>query len=179
MPRSIKRTADGSASPDFSPWARVNSGMEDYSIGFSTRVHSGVTGTYTVQVTLGNPEEFFKATYSRTTTTLTITYVDHGLNAGDGVNIQGTDWDNVDGQTLEVATVPDADTFTVTVANSGATAGSLRLALLPIDDLASFTAVSGNQTGSTTGAIQMIRLAKNGGSLDGKVTLQVTQSYGS
>lgn len=179
MPRSIKRTVDSAGTFDYSPWARVNSGLEDYNIGFTTRPHSGTTGTYSIQETLGNPEETVKARFSRTTTTLTITLADHGLAALDGVLLQGTPWDATGGFSLEVATVTDANIFTVTVLNIGPASGGLNISTLPINDFSSFSAVSGIQTGRTQGAVQMIRLATGAGSLSGKVTIHVTQSYGS
>lgn len=178
MPRSYKRTADSTANAGNSPWARFSNvtGTED--TGFNTSVHSGATGTYSIQVTQGNPEEFVKAKYSRTTTTLTVTDVDHGLKAGDAANLQGTPWDVGGGHSLILATVADANTFTITVANTGGTAGSLLYAALPVDDLGSFSGVSGAQQGIIDGGVQMARIAKGGGTLSGKVTVRFSpRSY--
>ena len=60
-------------------------------------------------------------TYARATTTATVTAVGHGLSVGSSVFL---DWDLADGFYV-VATVADANTFTVTVANSGAASGSV------------------------------------------------------
>jgi hypothetical protein len=60
-------------------------------------------------------------TYARATTTATVTAVNHQLEVGDTVFL---DWDLTDDFYI-VATVADANTFTVTVANSGAASGSV------------------------------------------------------
>jgi hypothetical protein len=60
-------------------------------------------------------------TYARSTTTATVTAVNHQLEVGDTVFL---DWDLTDDFYI-VATVADANTFTVTVANTGAASGSV------------------------------------------------------
>ena len=60
-------------------------------------------------------------TYARSTTTATITAVNHGLAVGDWAYL---DWDLTDNP-YQVQTVADANTFTVTVANSGGTSGAV------------------------------------------------------
>lgn len=60
-------------------------------------------------------------TYARATTTATVTAVNHQLEVGDSVFL---DWDLTDDFYI-VATVADANTFTVTVANSGNTSGNV------------------------------------------------------
>jgi hypothetical protein len=59
-------------------------------------------------------------TYARTTTTATITAANHGLSTGQWAYL---DWDLTD-DPYQV-TVVDANTFTVTVPNSGATSGNV------------------------------------------------------
>jgi hypothetical protein len=60
-------------------------------------------------------------TYARATTTATITATAHGLKAGDWVYL---DWDLTDNP-YQVQTVANANTFTVTVADSDAASGSV------------------------------------------------------
>ena len=59
-------------------------------------------------------------TYVRSTTTATITSANHGLKTGDWVYL---DWNLLDNPYQ--ITVTDANTFTVTVANSGGSSGSV------------------------------------------------------
>jgi hypothetical protein len=60
-------------------------------------------------------------TYARATTTATITAANHGLSVGDWAYL---DWDLTDNP-YQVQTVADANTFTVTVTNTGATSGNV------------------------------------------------------
>ena len=174
--RSVKRTADSAATPTFSSWVRLSHYSYDYNVGFICSPHTGTTGTYSVQVSESNPEDFEKAQFTRVTTTLTInTLSAHGLSTGDGVNLRGsTSWDT-SGQSLQV-TVSDADTFTVTVADTGAASGVLEYAPIVITDLTNYSAVSGRQQGTIVGATQLVRIAKVSGTLSGKVTIEVTQA---
>ena len=61
-------------------------------------------------------------TYTRTTTTATITSANHGLTTGQWVYL---DWDLADNPYQ--VTVTGDNTFTVTVANSGAASGSVTI----------------------------------------------------
>lgn len=60
-------------------------------------------------------------TYARVTTVATITAVNHQLDVGDRVYL---DWDLTDGS-YTVQTVANANTFTVTVADSGGASGNV------------------------------------------------------
>jgi hypothetical protein len=60
-------------------------------------------------------------TYTRSTITATITAVNHELDVGDRVYL---DWDLAD-KSYTVLTVANANTFTVAVADSGASSGSV------------------------------------------------------
>ena len=77
---------------------------------------SGAT-EYTVLV----DDNSVSGTYARATTTATITAINHGLKAGDWVYL---DWDLADNP-YQVQTAANANTFTVTVANSGAASGNV------------------------------------------------------
>ena len=61
-------------------------------------------------------------TYARSTTTATITSAAHGLSTGNWVYL---DWDLADNPYQ--VTLTGADTFTVTVANTGAASGSVTI----------------------------------------------------
>ena len=84
---------------------------------------------YQVQTTAG--EEFYlqsydvdqksSLTWSRSTTTLTVTSTSHGLTTGDRIILRGT---NVSTAQSLTVTVTDANTFTVTVGNTGTSSGS-------------------------------------------------------
>jgi hypothetical protein len=84
---------------------------------------------YQVQTTSG--EEFYlhsydvnqksALTWSRSTTTLTVTSTSHGLTTGDRIILRDT---NVATAQSLTVTVTDVNTFTVTVANTGTSSGA-------------------------------------------------------
>lgn len=90
---------------------------------FRTRVKAFFFGAATSAAgTVGLYDTFSIAgTYARVTTTATVTAVNHQLQVGDSVFL---DWDLTD-DFYQVVTVANANTFTVTVANSGAASGSV------------------------------------------------------
>ena len=90
---------------------------------FRTRVKAFFFGAATTNpATVGMYDTFSIAgTYARVTTTATVTAVNHQLEVGDSVFL---DWDLTD-DFYQVVTVADANTFTVTVANSGAASGNV------------------------------------------------------
>lgn len=74
---------------------------------------------------------YVDGTYTRSTTTATITAANHGLSTGQWAYL---DWDLTDNPYQ--VTVVDANTFTVTVPNSGATSGNVTVwnrVLLQVD----------------------------------------------
>lgn len=99
----------------------IHASVSGLSVGYRTRLKGAVifplvTATrYSVFV----DDISVTGTYSRTTTTATITATNHGLSTGQWAYL---DWDLTD-DPYQV-TVVDANTFTVTVANSGGTSGA-------------------------------------------------------
>lgn len=65
-------------------------------------------------------------TYSQTTTTVTVTKSTHGYSVSDEVYLDFTSGDGVDGF-YTIATVPDANTFTVTSTTSQTTSGNVNI----------------------------------------------------
>jgi len=105
----------------FSPWIPLNWRSSSFGIGLGVKLSSGASLTCAVQHTfdeLQPPVKDFSG--SRTTTVATITRVNHGLSVGDSAIIQNAAAPF--SGAFAVASVVDADNFTYTVANSGATA---------------------------------------------------------
>lgn len=108
-------------------------------------------------------------TYIRATTTATITAIDHGLKVGDWTYL---DWDLTDNP-YQVQTAANANTFTVTVANSGAASGSVTVwndVLLQLD--------ASNQTGYSVPIPGEGVLAHNGIRLFLGANTHITVFYG-
>ena len=100
----------------------THAATSDLMVGYRTRLKgavvfpfSGATG-YSAFVN----DVSMSGTYARSTTTATITVTNHGLRSGQWAYL---DWDLADNPYQ--VTVTDADTFTVTVANSGGTSGNV------------------------------------------------------
>lgn len=174
-------TANSAGTYLYSPWIRLSHYSYDYNVGFMAEPQQGTTGNYTIQATMANPEDFRIAQFSRVTTTLTVTCINndfHGLVANDAVNLRGTPWDGTNGNSLTVASATNTTVFTITVANSGPTSGTLYYAPLPVQALTSYSGVTGKQQGTIVGGTEMVRvIADTGGSaLSGKVNLRVVQA---
>jgi len=92
-------------------------------IPFRTRIKAFFFGAATTSAgTVGMYDTASIAgTYARATTTATVTAVNHQLEVGDSVFL---DWDLTD-DFYTVATVTNANTFTVTVADTGGTSGNV------------------------------------------------------
>lgn len=93
-------------------------------VGYRTRLKGAVifpfTGATGYSAFVDNTS--ITGTYARSTTTATITSTNHGLSTGQWVYL---DWDLTDNPYQ--VTVTDANTFTVTVANSGAASGNVTI----------------------------------------------------
>ena len=93
-------------------------------VGYRTRLKGAVifpfTGATGYSAFVDNIS--IAGTYARSTTTATITSANHGLSTGQWVYL---DWDLTDNPYQ--VTVTGTDTFTVTVANSGATSGNVTI----------------------------------------------------
>jgi hypothetical protein len=98
-------------------------GVSGLMIGYRTRLKGAIvfpfTGATGYTVLVDNVS--ITGTYARTTTTATITAANHGLIAGDWVYL---DWNLADNP-YQVQTVTNANTFTVTVTDTGGSSGAV------------------------------------------------------
>jgi len=114
-PQSVSLSAAG-----FSPWLNINRMPQgNFGVAFAGEISSGASLTWGVQHTYDQLyEPTIEWSASRTTTTGTITRTAHSLSVGDWVQMDAAAPFN---QAYSVASVVDANTFTITVANSGVT----------------------------------------------------------
>ena len=91
-------------------------------VGYRTRLKGAVVFPFSAATGYSTfvDNTSVSGTYARSTTTATITAVNHGLSTGQWAYL---DWDLADNPYQ--VTVTNADTFTVTVANSGGTSGNV------------------------------------------------------
>lgn len=106
----------------FSPWIPVNRMIPqgEFAIGLGVKLTSGASLTYSVQHTMDDLHVITQSfSISRSTTTATVTQTDHRLSVGDWILVEngGAPFDGE----FAVAAITNANVYTYTVANSGAT----------------------------------------------------------
>ena len=145
----------------FSPWLNINRMPQgNFGVALGVRLSSGASLTYSVQHTMDQlyePTREWSA--ARTTTTGTITRVNHGLSVGDWVQMDAAAPFNT---AYSVASVVDADNFTVTVANSGITAvakGASNLWIARVSETSGMSAQTASKDGNYTFPPTACRLA--------------------
>ena len=82
----------------------------------SATTNPGIVGMY--------DNTSISGTYTRSTTTATVTAANHGLIVGEYAYIDWSGGTNPTDNFYQVVTVPSADTFTVTVVNTGDASGN-------------------------------------------------------
>lgn len=108
---------------EFSDWISINRMTTSFTVGLAVEFSDDGNLTVDVQQTFDDPYERTMCQFARVGTSLTVNKPDHGLVADDWAKIEGSPGGIWDAQ-YAVASVTDADNFVVTVANSGAAAGS-------------------------------------------------------
>jgi hypothetical protein len=100
----------------------IHAAVSGLMVGYRTRLKGAVVFPFTgaTGYTAFVDNVSISGTYARTTTTATITAANHGLSTGQWAYL---DWDLADNPYQ--VTVINANTFTVTVANSGAASGNV------------------------------------------------------
>ena len=146
-----RKTVAAAAIGDWIPVNRRSWG----NIGFTVNPQPSAAGTYDVEFTESELQRGTKKVpISRSTTVLTVSLVNHGLAVGDDAVItESNDYDGV----LVVASVVNADSFTVTVAASGSYT-SATVAPVVADVATGFLAASGKNSGLIDASIVAIRL---------------------
>ena len=173
--RPVPVVADSAGDFPYSKWVVLSTYSLQGGVSWNVSFEYGATGAVYVQASSSNPEEFRKARFTRSGTTLTIICEnEHGLAPGDGLNIRGTKWDNSSGYSLQV-TVTSLTELTVAVDNSGPTSGAVEYASIKIDipTAAYQTTLQGSGSGGMITTAQMVRITgqdSGSGPLSGKVS---------
>lgn len=148
----VKSVVAAAAVGDWIPLNRRSFGT----VGFTVSPDTGAGGTYAVNFTESPIQTGIKKTpYTRSTTTLTVNLVAHGLATTDDAVIM--DHPNLNG-VYRVASVVDADNITITVADSGPAAGTLTIAPVIVDTVTDFVTASGKTSGNIFASTVAIRL---------------------
>jgi hypothetical protein len=120
-PVTVRLSAAGT-----SEWVVVDRYVQGFVVGLGVKLSSNGNLTYSVEHTFDNILQDFKPAtpITRVTTTATVTVVNHGLSVGDFVRVLNGGVAPFDGR-FAVATVPDQNTFTYTVVDTGAAFASI------------------------------------------------------
>ena len=146
-PQRVSLSAAG-----FSPWLNINRMPQgNFGVALGVKLSSGASLTCSVQHTsdpLWDPTKEWSA--SRTTTTGTITRTNHGLSVGDWVQMDAAaPFDAA----YAVASVVDANNFTVTVPNSGVSSvakGASNLWTARVTDTSNMAGLTADADGNYT-----------------------------
>ena len=146
-------------------------GVSGLMVGYRTRLKGAIVFPFTSATgyTVLVDNVSITGTYARVTTTATVTAANHGLLAGDWVYL---DWDLADNP-YQVQTVTNANTFTVTVTDTGGASGAVVVyndVLLQLD--------ASNQTAYTVVIPGEGILAQNGIRLFLATNTHITVFYG-
>lgn len=157
-------------------WIIADRLQASFGIGLGCRISSGASLTYKVQHSFSNPYDNRRVvTIARSTTVATVTDVGHSLSVGDSIIVTGSGSSNLDG-TYDIASIVDADSYTYTVANSGAAASAANtyLASLRVFDHPTLTGQTASADGNYQFPVFAVRL-KVTTYASGNVTLQYHQ----
>lgn len=113
-----------------SNWIPLDSQQVAFAVALAGIPSSGAVLTWKVQHTFDDlsSDSERQVSIARVGTTATVTDANHGLSVGDSIIVMGAgapfDTAGFTGAAADVASVVDANTYTYTVANSGATASA-------------------------------------------------------
>ena len=140
----------------------------------------GASLTYSVQHTFDDTttDRQHIVIISRAGTVATVTDIDHRLSVNDNIVITGSGDANLDGS-YAVASLVDANTYTYTVANTGATTGSVnsKCTSFRVYNHATMVGQTGRLDGNYAFSIQAVRLTVTA-YVSGKVDLTILQGMG-
>lgn len=163
------------SSATFSNWFPVNAKQQSFGISLATNISSGAVLTYQVRHTFDDPWSSREVSISRVTTTATVVDTAHGLVVADQVVVSGSGSSVLDG-TYAIASIVDANSYTYTVANSGATASvpGTRLVSLKVFAHDTITALTADAQGNYAFPVRAIQLNVTAYT-SGSVTLAIGQ----
>lgn len=163
-----------------SAWIPLNRLQVPFGVALGGMPSSGASLTWKVQHTFDRLDSDAERliTISRAGTVATVTDAGHKLSVGDSIIVAGSRSSVLDG-TNDIASVVDANTYTYTVANSGATASAngTRVKSLRVFDHATLVGQTARADGNYAFPVSACRLVVTTYS-SGNVTLDVLQGMG-
>lgn len=171
----MRTTSVTQSAAGFSPWVPLNTKQTPFNVSLATTVASGSTLTYSVQHTFDDVQNAQSCSIARSGTTATLTLPNHGLSStSDSITVIGAGAP-FDG-TYAPASITNANVFTYTVANSGATASAngAKVVIMRVFDHETIIAKTANDDGNYMFPAYATRLNVTAYT-SGNVTLTVNQ----
>lgn len=109
------------AAAGFSAWLPLDYLNNSFDTALGLSLSAGASLVASVQHTLDELNNYVLRSVTRVTTTATVAETAHGLSVGDWVSVRNSGSSNLDGN-FAVASVPNANTYTYTVSNTGISA---------------------------------------------------------
>jgi hypothetical protein len=158
-----------------SAWMPLNAYLSPFNIGIACVCSSNKNFTYSVEYSHDSPLTTLPCSITRSTTTATLTLVNHGLTTSDSIIVTGSGDANLDG-TYQVASVSDQNTITYAVVDTGATASSsARVAPMRVFTHSTLVSKTANADGNIAYPVHAVRLNVTPW-VAGYVTMLVTQA---
>jgi hypothetical protein len=158
-----------------SAWIPLNTYISPFNVGIGCVCSSNINATYSVEYSHDNPLDAVACSITRSTTTATLTLPNHGLTTSDSIIVVSSGDSNLDG-TYQVASVPNQNTVTYTVADTGVTASiSAKVAVMRVFTHSTLASKTANADGNIAYPVQAVRLRITAYTA-GYVTMLVTQA---
>ena len=171
MPWPIKQTV---SSATRGAWIPLNILATPFNVSLAGVCSSNINATWLVEYSHDNPQNNVACKISSSTTTATLTLVNHGLTTSDSIIVSGSGNANLDG-TFQVAGVTDQDVITYTITSTTTTSISAKVSVMRVFTHSTLTAKTANADGNIAYPISALRLRLSAW-VAGYVTLLVTQA---
>ncbi len=156
-------------------WIPLNYFVTPFNVSIGCVCSSNINATYAVEYAHDSPLSSVACSITRSTTVATLALVNHGLTTSDSIIVAGSGDANLDG-TYQVASVPDQNSITYTVVNTGATVAlAAQVSVMRVFTHATITAKTANVDGNIAFPVGAVRLRITAYTA-GYVTMLVTQA---
>ena len=171
MPWPIKQTVSSAVR---GAWIPLNLLATPFNVSLACVCSSNINATYSVEYTHDNPQNGVACSISASTTTATLTLVNHGLTTSDSIIVAGSGVAALDG-TFQVAGVTDQNTITYTIASKTATSHTAKISVLRVFVHSTIVSKTANADGNIAFPVGAVRLNVTAW-VAGYVTMLVNQS---
>ena len=171
MPSPIKQTV---SSATRGAWIPLNILATPYNVSLAGVCSSNINATWLVEYSHDSPLYSVACQVSASTTTATLTLVNHGLTTSDSIIVSGVGNANIDG-TFQVAGVTDQNTITYAITSTTLASTPAKVSVMRVFTHSTLTAKTANSDGNIAFPVSAVRLRLSAW-VAGYVTMLVTQA---